>query len=103
MNSQNSTTPELHIAEIPYENGTLRYRYSRYMSADGTRWIRHGLFHAYHANGNVASEGSYTDGAEQGLWRDYHENGQIAAQGHYQNGAEAGEWEYWNDDGLRTS
>jgi antitoxin component YwqK of YwqJK toxin-antitoxin module len=92
---------ELNIAEIPYENGGIHYRYSIYMSADGTRWIRHGLFRAYHPNGNLASEGSYIDGQENGLWRDYHDNGHLAAEGEYLDGVETGEWVYWSADGLR--
>lgn len=90
---------DLNIAEIPYDTGEIRYRYSRYMSEDGTRWIRHGLFRAYHQNGALASEGHYVDGAEEGLWRDFHENGQIAAEGRYEKGKEVGAWRYWNADG----
>lgn len=90
---------ELNIAEIFYETGEIHFRYSRYMSKDGTRWIRHGLFRAYYRNGNLSSEGNYTDGFEHGLWRDYHENGQIAAEGNYNKGKEIGEWLYWNADG----
>lgn len=37
----------LHIAEIPYGSGEVRFRYARYLSDDGSRWIRHGLFCAY--------------------------------------------------------
>jgi len=47
----------LHIAEIPYESGSLRFRYSRELSEDGSRWIRQGLLTAYHENGQRASEG----------------------------------------------
>src|SRR5262245_40075089 len=49
----------LHIAEIPYENGTIRFGYARILSADGTRWIKHGLFSAHHPNGTLSSEGMY--------------------------------------------
>ena len=94
---------ELNIAEIPYEDGTIQYRYARYLSDDGTRWIRHGLFLAYHPNGQLASEGHYADGHEQGLWKDFHENGQMAAKGEYEAGQEVGRWEYWNDDGTPSS
>ena len=92
-------TNNLYIAEILYETGEVHYRYSRYLSEDGTRWIRDGLFQAYSQNGNLASEGSYTDRLENGLWCDYHDNGVMAARGYYQNGEEVGQWEYWNDDG----
>jgi antitoxin component YwqK of YwqJK toxin-antitoxin module len=93
----------LHIAEIPYESGAIRFRYARYMSVDGTRWVRHGLFVAYHENGQVASEGEYRDGLEEGLWRDYHENGQLAAEGHYHKGKEQGYWRHWSPGGIEEA
>jgi antitoxin component YwqK of YwqJK toxin-antitoxin module len=92
---------DLNIAEIPYPSGQLKYRYSRYLASDGGSWIRHGLFRAYHENGQLASEGNYVDGLEQGFWRDYHENGQIAAEGEYKDGTEVGTWRYWNGEGAQ--
>ena len=94
--------PDLNIAEIPYESGAIRYRYSRYMSPDGTRWIRHGLFRAYHENGALASEGHYEDGAEHGPWRDFHPNGQLAAEGQYDRGQEVGTWRHWDENGREA-
>ena len=91
---------DLNIAEIPYESGAIRFRYSRYLSDDGAKWIRHGLFQAFHENGALASEGNYTHGVEDGLWRDYHDNGQIAAEGNFENGVESGEWRYWDSNGA---
>jgi antitoxin component YwqK of YwqJK toxin-antitoxin module len=90
---------DLEIAEIPYDSGEIRFRYARYLSADGSRWVRHGLFCAYHRNGQLASEGNYLDGVEHGHWRDFHENGQLAAEGDYQHGQEVGEWKFWKPDG----
>jgi antitoxin component YwqK of YwqJK toxin-antitoxin module len=92
---------ELNIAEIPFDSGEIRYRYSRYLSNDGTRWIRHGLFRAYHKNGQLASEGHYVDGFEHGIWNDYHDDGTPAAEGQYEMGTEVGEWHYWNIDGTQ--
>jgi len=91
---------DLNIAEISLEDGGIRYRYARKLSDDGARWIRHGLFRAYHSNGKLASEGSYKDGQETGLWRDFHDNGQLAAEGNYVAGEEAGVWRYWDSDGA---
>ncbi len=91
---------DLNVAEIPFENGTVRYRYSRYLADDGQRWIRHGLFRAYATDGTLASEGHYEHGLEHGLWRDYHESGQLAAEGHYDQGREVAEtWRYWDPTG----
>jgi antitoxin component YwqK of YwqJK toxin-antitoxin module len=90
---------DLYIAEIPYSSGSIRFRYSRYMAADGSAWVRHGVFRAYHEDGSLASEGNYEHGKEHGMWRDYYPNGQVAAEGSYANGAEVGAWQYWSADG----
>jgi antitoxin component YwqK of YwqJK toxin-antitoxin module len=90
---------ELNIAEIPYPDGTIRFRYARYQAPGGKCWIRHGLFQAYWPDGSLASEGTYVDGAEHGLWVDLHQNGRLAARGHYEHGVEVGQWEYWTADG----
>jgi antitoxin component YwqK of YwqJK toxin-antitoxin module len=86
----------LHIAEIPFEDGTIRFRYSRFLSEDGASWIRHGPYTAYHSNGKLASEGTYDHGREHGLWKDFHEDGSLAAEGQYEQGEEVGEWQYFD-------
>lgn len=86
---------DLHIAEIAHETGELKFRYARVLSADGQRWKRHGLFTEFHPNGQLVSEGTYVNGAEEGPWRDFYENGQIAAEGQYSGGVEVGVWRYW--------
>ena len=98
MKSDDAET--LHIAEIPWETGELRYRYSRRLSEDGARWVRHGLFQAFHRGGGLASEGTYVNGGEEGVWRDFHENGSLAAEGAYRAGLRDGVWRFWNDDGT---
>jgi antitoxin component YwqK of YwqJK toxin-antitoxin module len=93
----------LQIAQIPYQSGQVQMRYFRYLAEDGTKWIRHGLFRAYHEDGTLASEGEYDHGKESGLWRDFHPNGQLAAEGHYDNGVEVGPWRYWDAAGNPES
>jgi antitoxin component YwqK of YwqJK toxin-antitoxin module len=90
---------ELSLAEISYPDGIIRFRYTRYLSPDGTQWIRHGLFRAYWPDGSLASAGTYADGTEHGLWIDVHPNGRLAARGRYEHGVEVGEWEFWKADG----
>lgn len=90
----------LHIAEIPYETGEVRFRYVRRLSPDGTKWIRDGRFVEYSRAGQILAEGEYVCGAEVGTWRDYFENGQIAAEGAYQDGKEDGIWHFWHEDGT---
>lgn len=89
----------LHIVEIPYETGEVHFRYSRKLSDDGEKWIRDGLFTEYYQNGNLASEGMYSEGLEEGHWKDYHENGNLAAEGDYKNGEEVGKWYYYDENG----
>lgn len=43
----------LNIAENFLWEWKIKFRYSRYLSADGTKWIRHGLFYASYENGNI--------------------------------------------------
>ncbi|WGG48126.1 toxin-antitoxin system YwqK family antitoxin [Rugamonas sp. DEMB1] len=90
---------DLNIAEIPYLSGKLKCRYGRYLSDDGKKWIRHGLYREHHENGELASEGTYMNGVEHGEWRDYYPNGQLAAEGLYEQGIEVGRWRYWDQDG----
>ena len=87
---------ELHIAEIPFEDGSIKFRYSRYLADDGTRWVRHGLFRAFHPSGQLASEGNYEHGIENGPWQDFHDDGSLAAKGEYQHGVEIGDWSYFD-------
>ncbi len=95
-----SRTTDLNIAEIYFETGEIRYRYTRFLADDGTKWIRHGLFTAFHWNGQLASEGQYANGLEHGHWRDFHQNGQVAAEGMYEGGNEVGEWRHWDETGT---
>ena len=78
-------------------------RYARYLSKDGSRWIRHGLFRSYFPDGAVSSEGLYEHGSEHGMWRTYHENGQLASEGNYIQGIEAEDWKFWSSDGTPES
>ena len=91
---------ELSIAEIPYENGSVRFQYSRYPNEAGDRWVKHGPFFAYHENGAIASKGNYVHGVEQGEWEDYHPDGQLAARGFYEQSEKIGTWRYWRANGT---
>jgi antitoxin component YwqK of YwqJK toxin-antitoxin module len=92
---------DLHITEIPYDSGSIHFRYSRMLSDDSTRWIRHGLFVEYSGSGTVLAEGRYVKGKEDGLWCSFHENGQKAAEGHYVAGKEEGTWNFWAPTGQQ--
>jgi antitoxin component YwqK of YwqJK toxin-antitoxin module len=90
----------LSIVEVPDESGRIKYRYSRALSADGSKWVRQGRFVSYHPGGAVQSEGNYQEDMEEGLWRDYYENGVVASEGTYHRGKEHGRWRFWGEDGT---
>lgn len=89
----------LHIAEITNGAGQIVARYSHYLASDGSRWVRHGPYVAYHANGQVASDVTYEHGLAEGLGRDYYEDKQLAAERQYRSGKEEGTWRFWARDG----
>jgi antitoxin component YwqK of YwqJK toxin-antitoxin module len=92
---------ELHIAEVPFPSGAVKFRYSRVLSTDGKSWIRHGRFASYHENGQLASEVNYENGLEHGPSVEYYENGQVSSRGQYTQGKESGTWSFWAPDGQR--
>lgn len=57
-----ATEIDLNVAEVPYKSGAVRYRYSRFISYDKTRWIRRGLFVEYNEEGLAKSESTYANG-----------------------------------------
>lgn len=93
----------LNIAEVPYEDGRIRFRFSRRLSDDGMRWVRHGWFTEFHPNSSVASEGEFEDDLESGLWREFYDSGVLAAEGEYRHGKEHGRWRFWNEAGTREN
>ncbi len=95
------TSSDLHIAEVPWPSGATRYRYARYLSECGTKWVRHGLFESYHEFGGIASTGQYENGQETGLWKTFHGNGQLASVGSYHQGEEVGQWQFFSEDGRQ--
>lgn len=92
-------TRKIEKAETRSQDGGLRFEFTRYADAGG-KWVRHGAFKAFYADGTPASEGTYEDGLEQGAWRDFHDNGKVAAEGEYKGGKEHGTWTYYGADGT---
>ncbi len=94
------TEIDLQIAEIPWPSGAIQYRYARYLSECGTKWVRHGLFESYYESGRISAAGQYQDGHETGLWKTFHANGQLASIGSYQKGVEVGKWQFFSENGT---
>jgi antitoxin component YwqK of YwqJK toxin-antitoxin module len=93
------TDHAVHLVEIPYPTGAIRFRYAFVLSPDGQTRVRDGRFAEYHPNGIIMSEGIYVNGLEEGEWRDYYANGRLAAVGLYINGKEEGVWRFWDESG----
>ena len=85
------------------ECGEKLTEYSRYLSSDDARWVRHGVFQQFGPGGSLLSQGQFRHGVEDGLWRDFHQNGATAAEGQYRQGKEIGVWKYWSPDGEPES
>jgi antitoxin component YwqK of YwqJK toxin-antitoxin module len=90
----------LETEEVRSEDGTLHFRYSKYLSADGSRWIRHGLLVAYDLDGSIAGEVTYSHDIEEGPCRHYHRNGQLASSGTLKAGKEDGQWKFYDENGV---
>jgi hypothetical protein len=87
------------VVELRDASGRKTSLYSRYLSPEGTKWLRHGLYQDFYPNGGLASESMYRHDLAHGPWRDLYENGQLAARGLYYQGKQVGTWEYWDPDG----
>lgn len=88
------------------------------------RWVRQGPVIKWHANGQRAWEGEFSDdrrtgawnfwyptgiqekqgsfvnGSEEGLWTTFHPSGDRASEGQMVDGREHGPWSYWSEDGA---
>jgi hypothetical protein len=91
--------PSQVISLIDYSGRTVQ-KYSRYLSADGSQWVRHGVFQSFNESGVLSSQGKYWHGKEHGHWCDFRDNGMIAASGQYFQGEQVGEWTYKGIDGT---
>ncbi len=59
-------------------------------------------FTAYRDDGSRWAEGVFLDQKENGPYREWHANGQLAAEGSYRDGERVGSWHYWEPDGTPT-
>lgn len=61
---------------------------------------RHGIWKAYHENGNLWSVGKFRHGVREGISTVYYENGRKKMEGVYEKGLKIGIWKVWEDDGT---
>lgn len=62
--------------------------------------IATGLFHYFHANGNLESKGGYVDGKREGLWLRYHSNTMLKDSVQYTNDKPSGTRLQWFSNGY---
>lgn len=63
--------------------------------------VRHGVYSAWHVNGQKGLEGQFVNGQPEGSFEWWYPNGQLQAKGHYQDGKPAGQWRWWHANGMK--
>lgn len=76
-----------------HENGQKQYE------GEFKNDLRVGEFVYWYSNGQKRLQGAYKLGKPEGRWVWWHKNGQKATQGQYTNGEPRGPWAYWKEDG----
>ncbi len=84
-----------------YPSGRLKLRYRVRAGSDG-RWVRDGLFEAFHESGEAAARGHYRDGRLDGPWEQWHPNGRPKSSGRHAAGLKEGVWVWWDEEGRKT-
>jgi hypothetical protein len=85
------------ITSASYNTGAALYQGEQAL-ADG-KWVRHGLWRAWHSDGKPWEEGAYHDGEEDGPWRWWYEDGTPLATGTFERGRHVGGWTYYHSSG----
>jgi antitoxin component YwqK of YwqJK toxin-antitoxin module len=62
--------------------------------------IAEGMFHYFHANGNLLSKGEYKSGKKEGLWLSYHSNMMMSDSAFYSKGQLIGIRQQWYANGY---
>jgi len=63
------------------------------------RWLRHGAWQAWYADGTPWEEGAYDEEQPDGPWRWWYEDGTPQAQGRFARGLRVGPWTYYHPNG----
>lgn len=67
------------------------------------KMIKNGFYKSYYKNGQMESEGNYTDGKQHGSWKYYYENSQLQSEGSFNNDIPTGIWKEYDEDGNLIS
>lgn len=111
--------------EEKYSNGNLKEKFSVIETENGS-FLKHGAYKAWHSNGSIKLQGSYSKGKRTGLWHAWHQNGQKesdanfkdellqgafvsyfpngkkSTEGSFFQGKQVGAWSAWSNNGILT-
>jgi antitoxin component YwqK of YwqJK toxin-antitoxin module len=73
-----------------------------YQVKDTIRNVVHGRYTSYYLNGNVESQGQFTENETTGVWEFYYETGKLKMRGMLFKGASYGFWEYFFESGEKS-
>lgn len=73
-----------------------------YRVKDTIRNVVHGRYSSYYLNGNLESQGQFTDNETTGVWEFYYETGNLKMRGILFKGASYGFWEYFFESGAKS-
>lgn len=67
------------------------------------KMIKNGFYKSYYKDGQMESEGNYTDDKQHGSWKYYYENGQLQSTGTFNSDIPTGIWKEYDEDGNLVS
>jgi antitoxin component YwqK of YwqJK toxin-antitoxin module len=99
------------IAEENYSHGNLEGKSITYYPDSGNTTeiieyknnIKDGVFLKYFPDGELMSEGTFSEGLLEGDFTVYFPDGNIEIKGKYKNGRKIGNWSYFTEDGRPIS
>ncbi len=95
---ETKATPDSRVRSQLFPDGSRKREWEEKMATDGS-WIKHGLWRAWHANGEPYLETHYVDGQRHGLMFSWHKNGQMRGRSEYDHGKDTGTFIYWDESG----
>jgi antitoxin component YwqK of YwqJK toxin-antitoxin module len=73
-----------------------------YQVKDTIKNVVHGRYTSYFLNGNIESQGQFTENETTGVWEFYYETGNLKMRGMLFKGASYGFWEYFFESGAKS-
>ncbi|MAM27614.1 MAG: hypothetical protein CMC13_01190 [Flavobacteriaceae bacterium] len=90
IGSANNLSTEKKYQKTFYDTGILK--------AEGWQigTVKTDYWYFYHANGQVASKGTFRSNQKEGYWFYYNEEGHLLKEGHYKHGMASGWWIFYD-------